>query len=54
MNFVAQSHDETIYFQVAATVRDKKTLTRELNSLQIINDNFPKVILTLDEDPKAD
>lgn len=54
VDFVAQSYEETIYYQVAATVRDKETLARELNSLQRINDNYPKIILTLDEDPKAD
>lgn len=54
VDFVAQSYEETIYYQVAATARDKETLARELNSLQRINDNYPKIILTLDEDPKAD
>ena len=42
------------YYQVAASVRDENTLSRELASLQRITDNYPKVILTLDEDPEAD
>jgi len=37
----------------AATVRDEATLKRELASLQQINDQYPKYILTLDEDPDA-
>jgi predicted AAA+ superfamily ATPase len=55
VDFVAinQQHGVT-YFQVAATVRDANTLQRELKSLQNINDNYPKIILTLDEDPDAD
>lgn len=54
VDFVAMSPKKTIYFQVAATVRDEKTLKRELASLQKITDNYPKIILTLDEDPEAD
>ena len=42
------------YFQVAATVRDENTLTRELRPLQSITDHYPKIILTLDDDPEAD
>ena len=37
----------------AATVRDEATLKRELASLQQINGQYPKYILTLDEDPDA-
>lgn len=43
-----------IYYQVAATVRDEKTLKRELKPIQNISDNYPKFILTLDEDLEAD
>ena len=43
-----------IYYQVAATVRDEMTLKRELASLQRISDQYPKYILTLDDDPSAD
>lgn len=54
VDFVAMSSKETIYFQVAATVRDEGTLIRELRPLQKIPDNYPKYILTLDEDPEGD
>ena len=47
-------HSSTVYIQVAATVRDENTLQRELRPLQRINDNYPKFILTLDDDPNAD
>ena len=36
--------------QVALSVRDKETLERELKSLETINDNYPKYIITLDYD----
>lgn len=54
VDFVAVNDVETVYYQVAATVRDEKTLTRELASLQKIKDHYSKFILTLDEDPEAD
>jgi len=54
VDFVAMDGKRITYFQVAATVRDENTLLRELASLQKINDHYPKIILTLDEDPEAD
>ena len=39
---------------MAATVGDEMTLERELASLQRISDQYPKYILTLDDDPSAD
>lgn len=35
-------------------MRDETTLKRELKPLQEIDDQYPKCILTLDEDPEAD
>lgn len=54
VDFVAMNADGKTYFQVAASVRDEKTLDCELSSLKKINDNYPKYILTLDDDPDAD
>ena len=54
VDFVAIDADGITYYQVAATVRDGKTLKRELASLQQIKDQYPKFILTLDDDPTAD
>lgn len=51
VDFVAINGDGNSYFQVAATVRDTATLERELKSLRAIKDNYPKYLLTLDEDP---
>lgn len=53
IDFVAMNEKKITYFQVAATVRDEKTLERELRPLQKITDHYPKFILTLDEDPEA-
>ena len=54
VDFVAKEPHRIIYYQVAATVLDEKTLQRELAPLQKINDHYQKFILTLDEDPQAD
>lgn len=54
VDFIAQDQKKTIYYQVAATVRDENTLKRELVPLQKVNNHYPKVILTLDDDPEAD
>ncbi len=54
IDFVATNQKKTVYYQVAATVRDENTLKRELTSLQKINNHYPKILLTLDDDPEAD
>lgn len=54
IDFVAQNSQGNTYIQVAASVRDENTLKRELRSLQAVKDNYPKMILTLDDDPEAD
>ena len=54
VDFVAKEQKGLQYIQVAASVRDEKTLQREITSLQRISDNYPKLILTLDDDPEAD
>ena len=53
VDFVAQNSKGTTYFQVALTVRDEHTLERELRVLQSIKDHYPKLLLTLDDDPEA-
>lgn len=53
VDFVAQNRRGTVYFQVALSVRDEKTLERELRPLAAIRDHYPKYILTLDEDPET-
>lgn len=54
VDFVAVNKEGTIYYQVAYTTRDEKTLERELSALKSINDHYPKYILTMDIDPEVD
>ena len=53
VDFVALNTKGRIYVQVCETLRDNegKTLSRELNSLKKINDNYKKIILTYDNLP---
>lgn len=53
VDFVALNSEGRIYVQVCETLRDNenKILTRELNSLERIPDNYTKIILTLDKMP---
>ncbi len=50
VDFVAENREGLEYYQVALTVRDEKTLERELKSLQKTGDHYPKVLLTMDMD----
>ncbi len=54
VDFVAVGRRGIAYYQVSATVRDETTLSRELAPLQTLTDQYPKVLLTLDDDPEAD
>lgn len=53
VDFVAYDSKGITYFQVALSVRDEKTLERELKPLQAIKDHYPKIILTMDDDPEV-
>ncbi len=48
VDFVATNMNEVEYYQVCASVIDEKTLERELAPLREIKDNYPKILLTLD------
>ena len=54
VDFVAVTPKGTTYIQVSASVRDHSTRERELSSLRSINDHYPKLLLTLDDDPVED
>ena len=54
VDFVARNRDGLRYYQVALSVRDERVLERELRSLQRTGDHYPKYLLTLDMDFRAD
>lgn len=49
VDFVAKKDNHFEYYQVAASTLDESTLKRELAPFQKIADNYPKILLTLDE-----
>lgn len=53
VDFVDVRSGNLTYYQVAATVREPATLARELAPLHALRDSYPKLLLTLDDDPPA-
>lgn len=53
VDFVAINSKGIEYYQVSETVRDENTLNRELRSLDMIKDHYPKYLLTMDLDPET-
>jgi uncharacterized protein len=48
IDFVAQRGGEKLYVQVALSINESQTMEREFGNLKKINDNFPKMVVTLD------
>jgi predicted AAA+ superfamily ATPase len=48
VDFVAERNHEKIYVQAAVRISDDETERREVRSLEQIDDNFPKYVVTLD------
>ena len=51
IDFIVINGEHKAYYQVSLSVRDEATMQRELSPLLSISDNFPKYLLTLDNDP---
>jgi hypothetical protein len=49
IDFVAERHGERLYVQVAYLLADPRTLEREFGNLERIADNYPKLVLSMDE-----
>lgn len=48
VDFYCEKPGKTIYVQVSKSILDESTFKREFKSLEKINDNYPKYILTMD------
>ena len=48
IDFVAEKNGRRIYIQVAYLISDKKVKEREFGNLLLINDNYPKLVVSLD------
>lgn len=49
IDFIAEKEGERIYIQVARSLLEEKTIEREFGNLQKINDNYPKMVITMDK-----
>ena len=47
IDFIAEKKNEKIYVQVALTLDAEKTMEREFGNLLAIDDNYPKMVVTL-------
>ncbi len=49
IDFVAKRGEETLYFQVAYRLTGEETIKREFGNLQMIRDDYPKYVVTMEE-----
>lgn len=49
VDFVCTRGDEKIYVQVAYLISDENTMKREFGNLDLIQDNYPKYVVSLDQ-----
>lgn len=50
IDFVVKNENGIKFIQVSESVRDEKTLNRELKGFKQMDNNYPKYLITLDED----
>jgi uncharacterized protein len=48
IDFVAKKNNSILYVQAAYILNDEKVVSREFGNLQIIKNNYPKIVVTLD------
>ncbi len=48
VDFTAEKDGRVEYYQICLTMLDDNTFEREVRSLKAIDDNYPKIILSLD------
>jgi predicted AAA+ superfamily ATPase len=49
IDFIATKGNEKCYFQVCTQLTDQKVIEREYRSLEMVQDSFPKYVLSLDQ-----
>lgn len=49
IDFVCKKNNKKIYFQVAFLLNDEKKIEREFRTLKLIEDNYPKYVLSMDK-----
>ena len=54
IDFVATNQEDTLFIQVSLSLKNEDTYLREIEPLRSLNNNYPKLILTMDESPIKD
>lgn len=54
VDFIAENPDEIKYYQVSQSIKEDSVRERELRSLESIQDNYEKIILTMDKSINKD
>jgi uncharacterized protein len=49
VDFIAGKKGELIYVQVCYLLKDEKTIAREFGNLEKIQDNYPKIVVSMDD-----
>lgn len=49
IDFVARKSDSTIYIQATYLLSSEEAISREFGNLMLINDNYPKYVVSMDE-----
>lgn len=49
VDFVAENANERVYIQVSESLQSQDTLDRELRKLKMIDDNYEKIVLSMDK-----
>lgn len=49
IDFVAEKQGEPLYIQVSYLLAEEKTIDREFGSLAAVKDNYPKLVLSMDD-----
>ena len=50
VDFIAEKPDDKVYIQVTESMLSPETRERELRPLQMISDNYEKIVLSMDRD----
>lgn len=54
IDFIAVNKEETIYFQISSYLTSEETMGREFGNLEKIQDNYKKIVLSLDKFAPSD
>lgn len=54
IDFIANNQDDTVFIQVCLSLKNEETYKKEITHLKLLNNNYLKIILIMDEAPIKD